>query len=284
MDPIVRFAQSLQSLGLLRFLPKRFLGHYLYPLIAGSGAVPYDASSFFDDWYRRAPGGEFSDGITLSHRYDPAAARFHYASLEDSIASDLRARGDMCPRRVLDIGSGAGHWIDFYRGRYGAEVAGVELAASAAARLAEKYAGDPGVSIHVGDVGAADFASAGGFDLINAIGVMFHIVEDARWERAIANLARQLAPGGLLLVSGQFGWLTQNVLFHREGAYQRPVAERKYVHKRIRSLRRWRRAAAAAGLRIDRRLCSRDSRALVLPENNLLALQRACDSRIMRSR
>ncbi|MGH2899884.1 MAG: hypothetical protein ACRDMZ_14515, partial [Solirubrobacteraceae bacterium] len=77
MDPIVRFAQRLQALGLLRFLPKRFLGHYLYPLLAGSGAVPYDAPRFFDDWYRRAPQGEFSDGITLSHSYDPAAARFH---------------------------------------------------------------------------------------------------------------------------------------------------------------------------------------------------------------
>lgn len=36
---------------------------------------------------------------------------------------------------------------------------------------------------------APGFALEREFDLVNAIGVMFHTVEDGRWERAVAGLA-----------------------------------------------------------------------------------------------
>jgi len=35
------------------------------------------------------------------------------------------------------------------------------------------------------------------FDVVNAIGVMFHAVDDALWEQAVASLGRHLAVGGV---------------------------------------------------------------------------------------
>lgn len=43
------------------------------------------------------------------------------------------------------------------------------------------------------------------FDVVNAIGVIFHIVDDAKWENAIKNLFSLLKPEGILIVGGDFG-------------------------------------------------------------------------------
>jgi SAM-dependent methyltransferase len=115
----------------------------------------------------------------------------------------------------------------------------------------------------------------GSFDVVNAIGVMFHIVEDERWERAVANLAGRLAPDGVMIVGGQFGPVTHDVGFRRprgdgSGA-GRGGAE---VLKRLRSRRRWQRCAAQAGLHQVRYVRTRKSREIDAPESNLLVFGR----------
>jgi hypothetical protein len=43
--------------------------------------------------------------------------------------------------------------------------------------------------------------------VVNAFDVLLHITDDARWERAVSNLAAAVAPGGLLLVTDTFAAL-----------------------------------------------------------------------------
>ena len=44
----------------------------------------------------------------------------------------------------------------------------------------------------------------GDFDLVTAIDVLYHIVDDAKWEAALANLAALVKPGGHLVLTDKF--------------------------------------------------------------------------------
>ena len=77
----------------------------------------------------------------------------------------------------------------------------------------------------------------GSFDAVSAMDVLFHITDDARFARALANVARLLRPGGLLVFSD---------LFVHGASWRAP-------HQAIRSLEEVRGAVAAAGLREELR-------------------------------
>ena len=263
-----------------RVLGPKFVKHYVNPKRVRGDQVPYDAKRFFESWHRASP-ESLSDADTIAAERGSLASRFHYNAVENSIIECLARREVPHPPRVLDVGSGAGHWIDFYREVFGAEEAvGIEISEPAVRALEERYAEVPGVTIVEADVSDPDFALDGEFEIVNAIGVMFHIVDDARWERAVAALGQRLAPGGVLVVGGQFGLVTQNVQFHRTDSFSNweefrsAGGETALVNKRIRSLRRWRRCAAEAGLRTACVRRTRQSGSLQTPENNVLVLVR----------
>ena len=126
-----------------------------------------------------------------------------------------------------------------------------------------------------------DILAAGPADSISAIGVMFHIVDDARWGTALRHLAAVLKPGGLLFVGGEFGAATRDVQFHgadefsswSEAGRARAQGTRR-VNKRVRSLRDWVRAASDAGLDVVDLVRSDRDPALTTPENDVLVLEK----------
>lgn len=271
-------APTLIRRGLRRALAPKFVKHYVKPRRIRGTQLPYDAKRFFESWHRASP-DSLSDADTIAASRSALATRFHYNAVENSILEALAGRPS--PRRVLDVGSGAGHWIDFYLDVVGAgEVVGLEISEPAVRALESRYAGNAAISIVEADVAEPGFELGREFDVVNAIGVMFHIVEDERWERAVAALARHLAPGGALVVGGQFGLTTQNVQFHRTDEFsswdefRAARGDAALVNKRIRSLRRWRRCARRAGLRVEPVQRTRSSRRLDTPENNVLVLVR----------
>jgi SAM-dependent methyltransferase len=262
---------------LRRLFGPKFFKHYVRPRQVGRAARPYDAKQFFESWYR-ASGETPTDADTIAPGRSALATRYHYNAVENAIIEYLVSRPSLRWSRVLDIGSGAGHWINFFRALGAEEVVGVEISAAAVRALEQKFG--EGVVIAQADVSSSDFELDREFDVISAIGVMFHIVEDAAWERVLVNLGRHLAPGGVLIVSGQFGFRTANVQFHRSdefASWDEFDAERRaeLVNKRIRSRSYWRKAARRAGLRVDSMKRTRKSPPLETPENNLLILTRA---------
>ncbi|MBN2310963.1 MAG: class I SAM-dependent methyltransferase [Candidatus Hydrogenedentes bacterium] len=271
--------QSATFRFVTRFVPYRFLRHYIYPLFAGRGSQPYDAKAFFESYHKSAEGGELSDGTTVSPAYDAAFARYHYNATENAIIEALTTQGTAAGCSVLDIGSGAGHWVDFYLDVFRAtHVTAAELAETAAAALRERYAGNGDVRVFQGDVSEPDLELGRRFDIINAVGVMFHLVRDEQWKRAIANFARHLNEGGVIVVGGQFGWVTRNVQFHSSDQFESWNAltaareELTLVNKRIRSLRFWKTAAREAGLRVIARHKTKQAGYIYTPENNILLL------------
>ena len=273
--------QDLKRSGLFlrvtRWVPLKFLRHYVYPRFAGRGALPYDPERFFESFYTASGNDDVTDEATLSPVGDALSSRYHYAVTEKVLIECLVRREVEPGGRLLDVGSGAGHWIALYREVLRpSRLVGLDISASSAATLAETWAHAAEVEIRRADVASPDFDLGERFDLVNAIGVMFHIVEDEAWERAIGNLARHLEPGGHLIVGGQFGWITANVQFHGSDDFaawgEGSSAGPRLVNKRIRSLRRLKGAARRAGLRVVEVRRTREINTLYTPENNLLVL------------
>ena len=253
-----------------RILGPTAVRHHLLSLRHRGPRSAYEPKEAFERYHGTALAeGEFTDEGTIRKGHDPLRTRYHYNAVENAILEHFVVDGGARPTSVLDIGSGAGHWIEFYRGLLGAErVVGAEISAPLAAALGEKYADDPGVSVVEIDVGSPDFSLDERFDVVNAIGVMFHLVDDDAWRRAVRNLGALLAPGGALIVGGQFGRTTKDV------GFKTGEAGELLVNKRIRSLRAWKGCAGEAGLEALAVHRTRKSRRIDTPENNILVLGR----------
>jgi len=248
--------------------------------------VPYDPKRFFDSFYGAATEGELDDRYTVSPDVDPVDAKYHYNAVENSIILALkRFRPQLSTvARVLDIGSGSGHWIDFYRSYYRpSAIYGVDIAQPAVEFLEAKYAESSDVTVICADVTDDGFHLDGTFQLINAIGVLFHIVEDAKWRTALRNLAACLSTDGIMLVGGQFGLTTQNVQAHKTDDFEswdevrESTAPSVRVNKRLRSLGTWKAAASEAGLVVRGLQLTKRQQAVGTPENNVLIVSRRPD-------
>lgn len=266
-DQYVLVARWLQRSGLIRFLPWQWLRHRIYPLLVRGEHRPYDLGEFWSRWYEDVA-LDGPDSLTISKRMNPFEARFHYNAVENSILRYAIRRGLPNSARTLDLGAGTGHWTAFALDVLDAStVTACDVSARSAEILEHRFENDARVSVKCLDV--AEDELTGPFDLVMAIGVIFHIVDDDKWRRTIARLAQLLAPGGLIMISGQFGSVTADVQFERD---EEGTAT---VNKRIRSRRRWRSALSAEGLRLERVIYTWRDRAVMAPENNVAFIVKA---------
>jgi SAM-dependent methyltransferase len=172
---------------------------------------------------------------TLGHRYNAWIYRVRRAVFLERVP---QLGIDLAQAHVLEIGPGTGFYIDLWHELGIREVTGVDLAPVVVERLAARY---PQHTFLQADVGAADAPlEAGAFDVVTAFDVMYHIVDEAMFEQALANVAQSLRPGGLFLVADHF--------LHREQSNSR-IADH-YVN---RTLARYEDALARHGLEILQR-------------------------------
>lgn len=138
--------------------------------------------------------------------------------------------------RVLDIGSGTGFWLDVWKSLGVENLTGSDLTTIAVERLRGRF---PTHRMLTLDITAADARAVAKdqFDVISAFDVLFHIVSDAAFHSALANISALLKPGGLFLFSEN--------LPHREMARAQTQVNR--------SLERVTGELSSAGLRILQR-------------------------------
>lgn len=255
-----------------------------------------DPNSYWRSFYAATVDGEAADHHTMGAITD-VESRFHYNATENSI---LRAWATLFPpargvmirvarrklqqleRRSLDIGSGAGHWVDFARQvLLIRDNTAVELTEQMCGHLRQKYDGHEGFTVLQADITAAlpaDLEAT--FDVITAIGVMFHIVDDDLWRAALANLNRCLKPEGLLILGGDFGTEDRDAQFHNTDEFKTWGEEAKarsgevLVNKRVRSLATWTEAAEALGLEVVSIERTERHPLISTPENDILILRR----------
>jgi SAM-dependent methyltransferase len=189
-------------------------------------------------WDERVYTRGMSDSRTISQDTSLLATKYHYASVELVILRHLRNHNiDLTGAAVLDVGSGAGHWIDFYRSIGAAACVGIDISETSVRFLQKKYAAQEHVQIYHGLFQNILEANPAKFDLINAIGVMFHVVNDPDWEKGLQLLTKNLEVGGTLIIGGYFGLLNNvNVQFDAENSVNKRLRSRMHWMKKLRAL------------------------------------------------
>lgn len=188
--------------------------------------------TFFERYHEE----NFDERSLISPDWTWYETKYHYNLVENGIIDILgqdSAKIDVGD--VLDVGSGTGHWIDFYtRTMEARSVTGVDFSELASAALSKRYERLDSIRVEQADITVHRPDFEGSFDLVNAIGVLFHIVDDELWRKALENLAGYLRPGGTAIVGGDFG----------------DQSEELGVMRRTRSLALWEETLAPLGLEV----------------------------------
>jgi SAM-dependent methyltransferase len=101
--------------------------------------------------------------------------------------------------QVFDVGSGTGFYLEIWKQVGVSSITGCDLTEIAVARLESALPWARILRLDIGDPLPA--SEMGRYDIVSAFDVLFHIVEETQYERAIGNVCALLRPGGLLVFS-----------------------------------------------------------------------------------
>jgi 2-polyprenyl-3-methyl-5-hydroxy-6-metoxy-1,4-benzoquinol methylase len=104
---------------------------------------------------------------------------------------------------VLDVGSGTGMYVDLWLSLGVAELVASDFTEVAVRNLRQKHPGLRVVGLDITRLDGSEIAGAR-FDVVSVMDVLFHIVDDDAYSRAIDNLVSLLKPGGLLVLTENF--------------------------------------------------------------------------------
>lgn len=105
---------------------------------------------------------------------------------------------------VLDIGSGTGFYVAIWNALKAKKVIGLDITEVAVENLKTKFPGQEFIQLDIGDEIGKLKATLGNKDFISAMDVLFHIVDDSRFDRAVHNISSLLKPGGYFVYSDNF--------------------------------------------------------------------------------
>ena len=139
----------------------------------------------------------------------------------------------------MDIGSGSGHWIDFF-GQLFPELDRVDacdVSAKSCEYLRRRFQDDQRVSVHHCSI--SQLQPADTYDLVCLLGCAFHIVRDTQLSELLNRISGCLAPDGVVILNDLLPWVSHANQFSHGG---------RLYNKFVRSRRRWKRLARHAGL------------------------------------
>jgi SAM-dependent methyltransferase len=201
----------------------------------GQDAPGFDPERY---WQERLSEDDSLNGVgysTLGHQYNRWIYRMRRAVFLERVP---KLGIDIARADILEVGPGTGFYIDLWHQLGASHITGIDLAPVIVERLAERY---PGHTFRQADIGAADIGLApASFDVVTAFDVLYHIVDEAIFEQALANIAAALRPGGTFMLADHF--------LHREQSNSRIA-----VHYVNRTLARYEDALARHGFEIVQR-------------------------------
>jgi SAM-dependent methyltransferase len=109
---------------------------------------------------------------------------------------------DLSNADVLDVGSGTGFYIDYWLRTGVGSVSGCDLTETSVSRLRIQFPDQKFYQLDIGADPPPEFSAR--FDVISVFDVLFHIVDEVRFERAFRNISQLLVPGGILCFSELF--------------------------------------------------------------------------------
>ena len=151
-------------------------------------------------YWNRVVSGDL-DLATVGHPelgvYNKVAYRFRLDAFKKSVAGLPR----LSNLRVFEAAFGVGYYLKFYADSGVTQLSGVDISLAAVVRARELF---PEYDLYQHDLTTALSIPAGSFDLVTAIDVLYHIVDDQRWEQALGQLCDLVAPHGAFVFTDKF--------------------------------------------------------------------------------
>lgn len=137
------------------------------------------------------------------HRaFSEAYNRVLYAAQAETVDGMLAAAGvAVAGKSVLDVGSGVGFFLDYYRSRGAATVVGTDLTYASVRYLHDNNGAGAVLQC---DVTAPHLPVGRTFDIVNCVSVLYHVLDDGLFTQGLANLCQAVRPGGCLVVNDGF--------------------------------------------------------------------------------
>jgi SAM-dependent methyltransferase len=178
----------------------------------------FDARSY---WEKRLSDDYSLTGVGF-RRLGPSFNRWAY-EVRRARFDNAVARLDLDPSgcTVVDVGSGTGFYVDRWL-QLGARVTGLDLTATAVDNLRQAYPSADFVRADIAEREIVEHVPAGSVDVVSAMDVLFHIVDDDAFVAAVSHIRDLLRPGGYLLYSDIFVHGPTQRVEHR---VSRPLAE-----------------------------------------------------------
>jgi SAM-dependent methyltransferase len=196
--------------------------------------MPYTPSSYWRDLHVR------HDMSAVGQSGLPSAMNQQlYRILARNLKAFLKTNGvDRIGPKAFEVGAGNGYWFGLWRELGAERIDGCDLVPDVVDELTKKF-GTTG-RFQVADLGAEPL-EMGTYDFVACMNVLLHLTDDTKFDRALANIAGLVAPGGRLL-------LTEPMLIHDQ-------FERAYdpeLSSRARPVRRYRDGLEKHGLKLQK--------------------------------
>lgn len=171
----------------------------------------------------------------VGHRALGEYNRYAYPLRLEALTRVLAGIAPDAPR-VFDAGFGEGVYLNYWQHQGASAVSGLDFSARAVESAQARH---PGFQLRQGDLSSSqDLAGLGKFDVVHAVDVLYHIVDDFKWAAAIGNLVSLVDTNGVFVCSDKFP---------ANGHYQ-PMQ-----HVRRRSLDLYRQVLSVHGFEVVRR-------------------------------
>jgi SAM-dependent methyltransferase len=162
---------------------------------------PFDAHQYWNTRLREQFSLEGVGWLGMSEPFN----RWMYKVRRDVFVREVtRHIGDMSTMRVLDVGSGTGMYVELWKRVGAAEVVASDFSEVAVDNLHSRFPADQVVQLDITDQDRPTVLYDRRFDVVSAMDMLFHIVDDDAYERAIDNLVELLNPGGFLVFTENF--------------------------------------------------------------------------------
>lgn len=102
---------------------------------------------------------------------------------------------------ILDIGCGTGFYIDYWRNRGVRSITGIDITQKSIAAMQDKF---PDYKFIKADICDVAVEAGKKFDIITAFDVLLHIVDESKFETAIANIKKLAKSGSLIFITDLF--------------------------------------------------------------------------------
>jgi SAM-dependent methyltransferase len=159
----------------------------------------FNAKDYWENRLRKCPGLHGVGYLGMGTGYNQWLYKVRRTVFVRKVKS-LNLR--LATMNILDIGSGTGFYIDRWEELGAKSITGLDLTSVAVERLRKRYPAHRICQLDIGE--DLNEIKLGAFDIVSAFDVLFHVVDDEKYKKALENIYAALRPGGFFVFSEFF--------------------------------------------------------------------------------